>query len=240
MPYIKEICKAGKTIETAEYYTSRYGCKGQRRAAHREPTPEAMRRVNERQAATKLRRLINANFGTGDVHLVLNYRREYTPETEEARKHLGKFLRTARKYCREQGKELRYITVTEYKRTRVHHHLVIQEIPARVLAAMWPYGRAHSTPLDGSGQYGKLAEYLLKETGRSAEEAEGAYRKRWNQSKNLIIPEPKKRVMKPNRWRREPKPRKGYYIDKESVREGIHEVTGYPYRQYIQVQLCGG
>ena len=136
----------------------------------------------------------------------------------------------------EHGAELRYITVTEYKRARIHHHIVIPEVPAKVLCALWPHGRPHSTPLDESGDYRKLAEYLVKETGTSAEE-DGTRKRRWNQSRNLRPPKVEYVTVQAKSWRKDPKPIKGYYIDKGSIRAGVCDVTGYPYQFYTMIQI---
>lgn len=55
----------------------------------------------------------------------------------------------------------------------------------------------------------------------------------YNISKNMPLPEPK--VDKRIRWKKEPKPQKGYYI--ASVYEGINPVTGYRYRRYTMIRL---
>lgn len=235
MPYIKRTVRAGKTVETAKTYMPMLG-NHKKRAKQIKLTPEKQRKVNERKAINTLTWALNENFGVGDAHMVLTYRKEYTPSPEQARRDLEKFLRMLRKWCRESGKELRYITVTEYKRARIHHHLVIPEIPARILYTFWPHGRAHSTPLDDSGDYRKLAEYLVKETGKSAEE-DGPRKRRWNQSRNLRPPEISYEVVPAKSWRKEPRPIKGYYIDKDSLRAGVSDVTGYPYQYYTMIQI---
>lgn len=237
MPYVMETCIAGKTIEVDKHYSSRVGRKGIRRGKNINPTPEDVHRVNEREAAKKLRRTLNENCGVGDAHTVLTYRRDERPTPQEARKDLEKFLRLARQYFREQGKELRYITVTEYKRARIHHHLVIPEIPAKVLYALWGHGRPHVTPLDDSGNYAQLADYLIKETAATFRDDSAPYHKRWNQSRNMRQPKVTRRVVQASQWRKEPKPRAGYYIDKDSVRAGTHETNGYEYQFYRMVEI---
>ena len=167
--------------------------------------------------------------------MVIGYGRSKAPEPEEARKHLEEFLRRARKYFRGQGQELRYITVTEYKRTRIHHHVIMPEAPMRVLYKLWTHGRPHITPLDESGDYRQLAEYLVKETSVTFAES-GPYKKRWNQSKNLRDPVIKTEIVSAKSWRKTPEPWKGYYIKKDSIREGTHDVTGYQYQYYTMIR----
>ena len=82
MPYVERVTKAGNTIEIERYFTSRYKKKGISRGDKVKPTKEEQEKVNTRQAERKLRILINANYGYGDYHLVLDYiRRKGQPET---------------------------------------------------------------------------------------------------------------------------------------------------------------
>ena len=73
MPYVERVTKAGNTIEIERYFTSRYKKKGISRGDKVKPTKEEQEKVNTRQAERKLRILINANYGYGDYHLVLDY-----------------------------------------------------------------------------------------------------------------------------------------------------------------------
>lgn len=43
MPYIRETCVAGKTIEINKYYTFRNHSKGEKRAAREHPSSEAQK-----------------------------------------------------------------------------------------------------------------------------------------------------------------------------------------------------
>ena len=187
MPYIKVTYVAGQTVEIEKHFSGRYG-KRCKRGPRRSPTKAEQNEINRRRAEDSLRRLLNANFGQGDWHLVLGYRREYNPTPEESKKHREKFLRDYRAWCKKVGRKVRYIAVTEYKNRRIHHHTVIEEIPAKVLDKLWPYGRPHITPLDSSGDYRNLAAYLIKETDKTFRESGAPQNKRWTQSKGLIIP----------------------------------------------------
>ncbi len=236
MPYVMKTITAGKVVEVEKHYSARYG-KRCGRSAKREPTREQQQEINRRNAETHLRRLINANFGAGDWHLVLGYRREYTRSPEEAKQDLSRFLRKYRVWCKENGVPVRYITVTEYERKRVHHHLVIPAIPLKVLYELWVFGRPHITPLDRTGDYGQLASYLIKETERTFQQPNAATRKRWTQSKGLNQPIVKHTVIHADKWREQPKAKRGYYILKNSIVSGIHDVTGMPYQRYIMIEV---
>lgn len=109
MPYVERVTKAGNTIEIERYFTSRYKKKGISRGDKVKPTKEEQEKVNTRQAERKLRILINANYGYGDYHLVLDYiRRKGEPDRtpEQMRQDIDVFLRECRKEYRKAGLEL--------------------------------------------------------------------------------------------------------------------------------------
>lgn len=240
MPYIMETCVAGRTKEVCKRYSTRYGRKNINRGPNVNPTPEAVKKVNERNAITNLRRLIHENFGYQDIHLVLTYRRNCRPkDPAAAKKDLEKVLRDLRTYHKKRGSEFKYIAVTEYKNTAIHHHLIINSMDTRDLTDIWKQGQPRPTYLDNSGNYSKLAEYLVKETRKTYREKDGPCRKRWSSSTNLRRPSVKKAIVKANSWRQEPAAPTGYYLDKDSVITGFHELTGHGYQFYMLLRLPG-
>lgn len=230
---------AGKTVEVHKHYSARFGKKCSR-SEKREPTDEKQKEINTRHARDRLRWLINTNFGVGDIHLVLGYRREYLKTPTEAKADLCRFLRKYREWCERESVTVRYITVTEYENKRIHHHLVIGAVPMSVLYELWPFGRPHITPLDNSGNYAQLADYLIKETSKTFSKAEAVTRKRWTQSKGLKKPIIKHTIVPAGRWREEPKPTSGYYIPRDSIVSGINDVTGMPFQQYVMIETTRG
>lgn len=249
MPYIESICKAGKTIEVERYYTARFGCRGQRRSQKVKPTPEEQKKINDRLAEKKLRRLINENFTEGDYHLVLSYKRdkgEPYREAEDMKEDIRKFLRTLRREYKIRGQDLKYIHVSETgQRGARHHHLIINEIPPAVIQKCWPHGRIHVNPLDRTGNYRDLAAYLVKQTSKAIKTEEELQGKRWNSSKNLRHPEPEKRIITERAWYRSearvPAKYKGkYVIDPDSISIGVTspEYYGYGYIRFTMVMLC--
>lgn len=254
MPYVQKVTRAGKTIEVDRYFTSRWNKPGVKRADKVKATSEQQKEINKRIAEQKLRILMNANFGYGDFHLVLDYIRvkgepERTPE--EMRHDIAVFLREARKEYKKRDMMLKYIHVMEIgEKGARHHHLVVNKIDTEVLQKCWykAYGghnRVKVFPLDDSGNYAKLAAYFIKYTDKHRTREDGAIMgKRWNASRNLVRPEPEITVIADRgTYRTEPKPVKGYYIDKDSVRVGTHDPDyyGYGYLHYTLVKLkCGG
>lgn len=252
MPYVERITKAGKTIEIERYFTSRYHKPGIKRGDKVKPTKEQQIKINTRQAERKLRILINANFGYGDYHLVLDYIRrkgESGRTREQMRQDMDIFLRELRKECKKRGQPLKYIHVMEIgdKGAR-HHHIVINQIDTQVLQECWykayeGHNRVKIFPLDDTGNYAELAAYLIKYTDKHRTEETGALQgKRWNCSKNLIRPEPIYRIISSREWfKAEARAIKGYYVDQNSVSKGVHspEYYGYGYFRYMLVKLAG-
>lgn len=235
MPYIKSTIVAGNTIEIKKYYSNRYKAKGIKRADRRNLTTEEQKEINIRHAEDKLRWRMNANFKDGDYHLVLDYTLENRPEgKEQMRIDIDDFLKHLRKEYKKLGMELKYIHVMEIgQKGARHHHLVINEIPIKILRKCWTKGRIHVTPLDTNGQYKKLASYFIKYSSRSKD----LQIKMWNASRNLIIPEPKKEIILANRYCEDPKPIKGYYVDKETVVNFINEYDGFPILKYTLIKI---
>lgn len=252
MPYVERVTKAGRTIEIERYFTSRYKKKGIKRGDKVKPTTEQQKKINKRQAERKLRILINANYGYGDYHLVLDYiRKKGEPgrNRDQMRKDIDTFLRECRKEYKKAGLTLRYIHAMEIgKKGARHHHLVVNKIDTKILQRCWykayeGHNRIKVFPLDDSGNYPELAAYLIKYTDEHRKNEDGALQgRRWDCSKNLKRPEPEVRVITDRQWfRSEPKEIKGYYVDKNSVSRGVHspEYYGYGYFRYTLVQVTG-
>lgn len=239
MPYVKRTVRAGDTIEVKKYYTSRIGKKDKgMRAEKSNITPEKMAEVNEKNAVEKLTWILNANFSEGDLHCRLTYADEYYPTPEEARENMRRFLRVLRRVYKTMGiksPELKYVNATEYENKRIHHHLVIPEINPKTVQDLWQYGRTFFSVLDGSGDYRKLAEYLVKET-RKSYKGNPVSAKRWNASKNMIKPEISKEIIEADSWTEFPKPVKGYYIPKTSIEMDV-DAYGFPYQKYVMIKI---
>ena len=238
MPYYKTTIVAGRTIEVIKGYSKMIG-NHNKRSARRNKTPEEVERINQRQAEARLRRLINANFGEGDIHLVLTYKKNDRPDPAEAKKRIDKFIRRLRTRYKKLGVELKYIHVTEYATSAIHHHLIINSIDSnlnKLIRECWPHGSPHLTPLDDTGQYKDLAAYLIKETSKTFKDPEAVHKQRYSTSKNLKKPHVKTVLIDSERWREDPKPIKGYLIDKTSVENGVSEWSGRRFQRYTMIR----
>ena len=149
------------------------------------PTSEIQAKLNQRNAEKKLTRLVHNNFTENDIALHLTYRNGEEPENEaDALRVLGNFIKRLKRRYKKAGKELKYISCTEYgkKTGRVHHHLIINGGYDRdEIEKLWGRGYANSKRLqfEEDGVTG-LAHYIAKDKH---------FFKRWNQSRNLDIPE---------------------------------------------------
>lgn len=256
--YIRKTWKAGRTVEVKKTYSARYGRRIPRGENIR-TTGKAQEEINRRNAIAELRRTLNANFKPGDWHGVFTYPQRIPPTPAQAKRDMDIFLRRLRALYKTMGAELKYVQPTEYQHTRIHHHMVMPNLPGgmtpvqeewkRVIAENYytpeerergepRYLRFRWSPLDDSGQYGKLAEYLIKETDKSRNDPDAVCKRRYRQSRNLIHPKPVVEIIDAKQWRKEAAQRKGYYIDKNASFEGISEENGMPIQETIYVALA--
>lgn len=165
------------------------------RSGKYKPTTELQAKLNTNNSVKRLERLLHCNFTTTDYALHLTYADDkLPPDAETAQKDVQKFLRRIRRWYKLQGKELKYICVTEKgKRSeRVHHHLVLTGgVDRSELESYWRLGYANTKRLQftKNGVAG-LANYITKQP---------LLFKRWSASRNLIKPTVRKNDSKYSR-----------------------------------------
>lgn len=145
---------------------------------------------NEKASERQLARLINTNFGAGDLWLTLKYSDSRLPASkDEAKKEMQKFLRKIRKvYEKETGKKLKYICCTSNtsaktgKEVRLHHHLILNRMSYELLCKCWPADEMSYTLLDGRRDHTDLANYIIRNSSKKANE------NKWSCSRNLDKP----------------------------------------------------
>lgn len=233
MKVVQETCIAGRTIDRIIKVAS--GNHRDKRAPKRNITSEQVQKNNDRLAEKNLMRLLNANFSGGDLHIVLTY--EQAPDQRQAKKDRDAFIKTIRREMKKQGKELKYIAVTEYEHTRIHHHIIISKVDTEMVERIWKKGWVKLSVLDDSGNYAKLAAYLIKETQRTFRRDDCRHKRRYSASANLIRPVVTRRLVQESELFDEPAPIKGYYIDQDHCRRYEHPVTGLEHLEYIMVAL---
>lgn len=237
MPYIKSICRAGKTKEIARYYTKRYKPERQRRNAKETKTTELQQAVNDRHTERKLTRILNANFDESSWYMTFSYTKENRPDIETLKKQIKKMLSDIRKIYKDEGKTLKYVETAEVgERGAVHLHMVINDIDIRKVKRVWKYGFVHAVPLERSGQYRKLASYFMKYFQKTRGTNDQIQGKAYNCSRNLIRPEPQKKIMSGNELKKDIRVPKGWYLDEGSERSGV-TADGCEYHYYTLVKI---
>lgn len=232
MKVVRETAVAGKTIYRNIKVPS--GRHSDKRRPRTNPTSEKVQKNNDRLAARNLTLLLNANFSEKSGHFILTYAGD-EPTQEEAEKELKKFIRRLQYGMKKSGQEMKYIVVTEYKHKRIHHHIVINTLDAEMVNKAWAKGYTKMVALDDTGNYQKLAEYLIKETSKTFREPGSTHHRRWSGSRNLVRPVIKREYVPESALSDDPKPIDGYTIPE--VRRYEHPVTGLEYIEYFMVAV---
>ncbi|MBO6108095.1 MAG: hypothetical protein J6P16_01685 [Eubacterium sp.] len=238
MPYIRCETIAGRTIIQEQYQAPRWNVKVPDRLPPSDVMSEAQEMANARRECRELTIKLNANFSPGDFHLVLDYTRDNRPETiEDAKEDRSAFMRRLRYVYKKAGVILKYAIVTEYgKKGGLHHHIIVnrdRNIDSDEIRRIWKKGRIHLNPMEDNPNYQRLAEYILKT--RKYWRKLGGHGRQWTCSRNLVRPETKKTIMKRDAYFELPKPKKGYVLDTQSVREGVTE-DGYPWKSCVYIR----
>jgi hypothetical protein len=222
-------------IEVYEYLDGRYGARGSPRKEKKKPTKEQIKRRNQWNKERKARHKLREWFKPNDYLATLTWRKNDRPgDMKEAIRILAKTLRKIRGEYRKQGVELRYLRNIEVGTKGAWHiHIIVNRIPDAdlILKNAWDYGGVNFQLLYEKGEFAELAAYITKtpDTDPRLKEA------RYHASQNLPVPEPKEdRLVY---WKKEPREKKGYYIDKETFHEGKNPVTGYRYRYYTMIRI---
>lgn len=229
--YLKKEYRFRDVIEVEEFHSGRFGAPGESRRERRKATAEDVARVNQYNKEKRCRHRLLEYFDEGDAYTTLTYRKEDRPEDmAECKKHFRSFLAKLQRIYAKAGKPLRWIRNIEVGTKGAWHiHLVIPDIPGinGILQRLWTHGKAVTQAIYRRGGFRKLAAYLTKTPQTDPRLIQASY----STSRNMPLKEPRRKIMHRLTWTR-PRPRKGWEIDKESIREGINPVTGYPFRRY--------
>lgn len=237
MNVIKDVTVAGKTIFVRLSNKRKKRVPGEQREDRKQASPEKIEKINQKNAERILSILINYNFKPGDYHIVLTYSGE-EPSKEQAKKDLEKFKRQLMKLYKQKGIVMKWITATEYENTRIHHHIVLSGgVDLLEITRIWTRGFIRPVHLDDTGDYRKLASYLIKETSTSFREADAVSRRRYNCSRSIIRPMVSEDDKVSSAQMIDLKPVEGYYIDQDSIYRGENPITGKPYVEYVMVSL---
>lgn len=241
MPYMKETCVAGRTIEVRKYFNFHTPPPGEHRGIREKPTPERVKKANRRKAETDLRRLMNANFTDRDYSLTLTYRDEEKPKSiTDLREDAAGYAKRLTREAKRLGIPFRFIYCVGAGKHRRHIHIMVSAFPDMgIVSDAWEKGHVGMTRLYSNGNYGELAAYYIRnaEDTREEEKDQGLKpRRRYNTSHNLIKPKVTKEKIHSKEFRKTPRPMKGYQIIKDTIVSGISDLTGMPYLSYIQIK----
>lgn len=239
--------RKGDILDIEEYHDGKYGDPGGKRLKRRKATPEDMIRVNKWNKEKRCRQRLLCYFSPGDLLLTWTYRVEARPPVmESALEDFQKALRKVRREYKKRGKPLFWIrNIERGTKGAWHIHLIVNEIgdSASIVEKAWTKGGTWITEIKKSKFYDEdftsLASYITKDEHSVETKADGTPGKprlreaSYNTSKNMPLPEP--HVDKLVRWKKEVKPKKGYYIAR--IWEGINPKTGYKYRRVTQIRL---
>lgn len=167
---------SGRTVEIRRSWISTdrdyHKPRGHRRAGS---SSAAKMKANERDCVRRLARLINCNFGAGDLFASLKYDDAHCPADYEQAKNVltKKFLPALRReYRKATGKNLIGVWVTANwspKReapARLHHHIVLPRDASEPARRIWEeklggLGSFAMESLDGRGDHTDLAAYMV-------------------------------------------------------------------------------
>lgn len=225
MPYYKKTIISGSVKEVEVYQSKRVVGKRIPRCKNKNSTDAEQLLINFKNAIKKLCRLINANFKPTDLFLTLTY--EIEPSYEQANRELKNFLERIRDWGKRNGKEIKYVYVTERTDVRIHHHMVMSGIPQDVVDEKWGLGIVIKSRLSKNEDYTGLAHYITKEPAMP-------HKKRWGQSRNLKKPKVEYTEIRRSTAERKIAEPKGY---KTARREIFYtEETGlYQYCKFVRL-----
>ncbi len=227
--YVRKTVYMKNIIERCNYFTGRLG-KKINNGAVKGKTPENQLRYQDRKAARILYYKLNMNFSGGDLFMTLTYPPHTPISSQQARHDIKNFLDTLRRIYKRSNMTLKYAYVSgKSKRGMVHFHIVLNKYDTQIITGVWhnivgtfevPYPRVNIRHLDNSGDYMKLASYMIKNSCETFYSDDPIHKKRFCASLNLEMPHIEKEIIDAKEWRKAPKPIKGYVIDKNSIYDG--------------------
>lgn len=220
---------------TGNSYLGKLGKKSRSEKQH--VTPEMIRKNNIRIAEKKLRLLIDMNFVEDDYYLTLTFRDD--PDETEAKNRMTKFIRRLRARFKKENELCKYIYIME-RQGKIHFHMLLNQgirLNTKILKQLWEYGYTKLELYRGEAEDAiGLAKYFIKERKMDIQGSPTHASKKWVSSTNLDKPKVESKTIKATEWRKEIKVPQGYYLDKNSVYEGINNY-GYPFRTYRLIRL---
>ena len=249
--YGKTTYDLGDTLDHGYSHAGRYGAKGEKRAPRTKPTPEQVMYQNRMNKAAGIRRIIKANFTTEDWFVTLTYRKGERKGMKEVKEDVRIFRDAMKKEYGKRGQQFNFIQCIEIgSKGGIHAHIIMNDTERlnRLLQLYWEHGHPNMKNLYAEGDYRKLAKYMAgfpktKDGEKAKIEKLDSERYAYTRSRNLVVPEPKKK--KYLHWTMRtvlgkdgfPKPTPGYCIDRGSIRQGVNRFTGLSYLYYSEHRI---
>lgn len=239
--------RGGDILDIEEYHDGRYGAPGLKRMKRRKATKEDMLRVNKWNKEKRCRQRLLQHFKETDLFLTWTYSiEERPPDMQAALKDFRRSIAKVRRAYRKRGYELFWIrNIEQGTKGAWHIHLIVNEIgdSASIVQKAWDHGGTWITEIKRSKfcdeDFMRLACYMTKDKNTVEKKKDGTEGKprikesSYNTSKNMPLPDPHEDKLR--RWKKEVKPKKGYYIAR--IWEGINPKTGYKYRRCTMIRL---
>lgn len=259
MGYEKRTWNLGRVLEVVERHTCKWMPPGMMRRKKKEkPTPEAVKRNNQKMAARKRKMQLEMYFDENDIYITLTYPKDKRPaDMKECQKDWKKLMAKVGKTFKRNGAVLRWIRNAEAGTHGAYHiHAVVKELPAgsigpdgqpttaaKLIQKIWRqemgYGRCDSQYLQSDVT--ALAEYITKTPESSKGTGHAVIEAKCSASRNMPLPEPE--VKEYGHWKtflgRDIKVPKGWILDKSSVHDSINPFTGFPRREYRLIKAEG-
>jgi hypothetical protein len=184
--------KSGDELLEAQVYPA-FPCKGEvSRGKKKKPSREEQKNLNDKKARRYLARLININFGAGDIWATFGWDDGKLPASEaEAKKQIGNYIRRLNHKRRKLGLPgLKYVYVlafSSYKRPHFHIVMSGDGLDRDAVEAAWgKCGRPNTRRIAPDADYllCGMAEYIARNPHGT---------KSWVPSKNLAKPRPPKK-----------------------------------------------
>lgn len=231
-------------IEVEQVHSSMVGNHSSRNR-DRAATIEAVKKVNQRRVAKKLRRLIDANFEPGDIYLTLTYKDIYKRVLKQAKKDLNRLMSKLKYRYGKRGMVFKWIKTTGIrKRGAAHHHIILNNIDGfdyiKELPKLWPFGTVDIKPLYEEGRYEKLAEYFVKHKQENEDELKESQtnERAYSCSRNLRHPRVKRKIIREETILKAPKVPTGYRLEMDEDKDvGISKQSGYCYRYFRLIRI---
>lgn len=227
-----------------KYISGRIGSKDQRRIKEAS-TEERVRKWQDKRAEDTLWGFLEENFNPGDCFFTPTYPPRSRKTSAEVRADMNDFRKRLRKICQKAGIPFKYImSVGRGKRGAIHSHWVLPRIDTELIEKAWqdvagtqdcPYPLCNVKHLDRSGEWSRLAAYLVKNGLETFRSEEPIYKRRYIMSQNLRKPKVKTEIIKAGFWKPKPKMPRGFSLLPGSLRSDWAG-SGYPYQSYTVVK----